>query len=396
MATNVSDLIHYKILKGTTLAAGEKGLSRQVTGVGILDYELDFILENKFKHDHFYKGQFVLSTFVYARDNEHLINEAIQYLVKKEASGLLIKNVYNLPFHNYIIKYAESMNFPLFIVENSNVFFEDLIVNIHSIVQWNEEKDYNTAEIEALWRQNLSPQEVEETALKINPSMSPHYFILYVYRLTKPRMVEDEIYTYKQSDLNKYTNILIPYKGGYVFIYSQRDIKEDQRNALADSLLQALSIDEKDVVIGGSRVHYNFSTFKNALQEAIYASLYGKIMQLNKSLYDNIGSYQLLFPASSKDYAKAYYEGVLEKIIDYDAQNAAWLEDSLRTYIFCGGNIARVAENLGLHENTVRNRLERVYEITGLNVRNLSPFEEISIAIKLKASAEELERFNKI
>ena len=66
------------------LIAGSDGVSRAVSGVGILDYELMPGLKNKYQRVNFSPDEIVLSTFLYAKDDPYLITEAVKYLVAKE------------------------------------------------------------------------------------------------------------------------------------------------------------------------------------------------------------------------------------------------------------------------------------------------------------------------
>ena len=72
------------------LLAGQGGLARPVSEVGILDYELVPGLTSRYQRNNFYEGQLVLSTFLYARDSPYLITEAVRYLASVGASGLVI------------------------------------------------------------------------------------------------------------------------------------------------------------------------------------------------------------------------------------------------------------------------------------------------------------------
>lgn len=86
------------------LIAGSDGVSRAVSGVGILDYELMPGLKNKYQRVNFSPDEIVLSTFLYAKDDPYLITEAVKYLVAKGTSGLIIKNVLHIPIPDQAIR----------------------------------------------------------------------------------------------------------------------------------------------------------------------------------------------------------------------------------------------------------------------------------------------------
>ena len=82
----VSDF--YKTFEsGLTLVAGSGGMSRTISEAGFLDYEIDPTLKDKYYHTNFQKNQLTVTTFLVAKDNPHLILDAIKYLVAKGTSG---------------------------------------------------------------------------------------------------------------------------------------------------------------------------------------------------------------------------------------------------------------------------------------------------------------------
>ena len=61
--------------------AGAGGLSRPISEVALLDYELVPGLKNTYQRVNFYENQLVLTSFLYARESPHLITEAVKYLI---------------------------------------------------------------------------------------------------------------------------------------------------------------------------------------------------------------------------------------------------------------------------------------------------------------------------
>ena len=55
----------------------------------------------------------------------------------------------------------------------------------------------------------------------------------------------------------------------------------------------------------------------------------------------------------------------LDPLADFDAAHDAALLPTLQTYLELNGSVAAVAEELGLHRNSVRYRLSQIVELTG-------------------------------
>ena len=107
MTISMNELLCFDYFKGLRLLAGRDGLSRPVSICGMLDYELDPRLNKKFVYTNFKPYTLTLSSLFFAKDNPFQIMDAVKYLVSQEASGLIIKNVFRLPIHESILRYAD-------------------------------------------------------------------------------------------------------------------------------------------------------------------------------------------------------------------------------------------------------------------------------------------------
>ena len=68
--------------------------------------------------------------------------------------------------------------------------------------------------------------------------------------------------------------------------------------------------------------------------------------------------------------------------MDYDEQYETELVRTLETFLDADGNVARTAERLFTHRHTIRYRLERVRELTGLDVSSTDGRERLSLGLK--------------
>jgi hypothetical protein len=64
----------------------------------------------------------------------------------------------------------------------------------------------------------------------------------------------------------------------------------------------------------------------------------------------------------------ALREGRLEDLLAADRDNAEQHRETLRAYLDCSGNVARAAQRLGVHPNTLRYRVRRLVELSGLDL----------------------------
>lgn len=75
---------------------------------------------------------------------------------------------------------------------------------------------------------------------------------------------------------------------------------------------------------------------------------------------------------------------VLEPLRDFDAETNSSLSQTLEVFCEQGASVDAAAAVLGQHSNTVRYRLDKVAQITGLSYKVHPQAEQLSIACKIK------------
>ncbi|GAB3844045.1 hypothetical protein GCM10029963_20040 [Micromonospora andamanensis] len=70
-------------------------------------------------------------------------------------------------------------------------------------------------------------------------------------------------------------------------------------------------------------------------------------------------------------------------VIDYDARRGTALVRTLEAYFGVGGSLARAAEQLHVHVNTVTQRLERVGQLLGADWQRPDRALEVQLALRL-------------
>ena len=100
--------------------------------------------------------------------------------------------------------------------------------------------------------------------------------------------------------------------------------------------------------------------------------------------FEEIGSYRLLLPALSEDPAELerFFEETLAPIVAYDDQYETELVHTLESFLDEDGSVAKTAGRLFTHRHTVRYRLERIRELTGLDVSSSDGRERLGLGLK--------------
>jgi sugar diacid utilization regulator len=100
--------------------------------------------------------------------------------------------------------------------------------------------------------------------------------------------------------------------------------------------------------------------------------------------FEETGSYRLLLTAISEDPSELqrFFDETVRPLIDYDEQYETELVRTLESFLDEDANVARTAERLFTHRHTIRYRLERVRELTGLDVGSTEGRERLGLGLK--------------
>jgi sugar diacid utilization regulator len=100
--------------------------------------------------------------------------------------------------------------------------------------------------------------------------------------------------------------------------------------------------------------------------------------------FEETGAYRILLPAMSEDPAELqrFHDETVAPLLAYDAQYDTDLVLTLESFLEADGNVARTAQKLYTHRHTIRYRLERVRELTGLDVSSTDGRERLGLGLK--------------
>jgi sugar diacid utilization regulator len=100
--------------------------------------------------------------------------------------------------------------------------------------------------------------------------------------------------------------------------------------------------------------------------------------------FEESGAYRLLLSAMSEDPAELqrFYAETVEPLVAYDEQYETGLVQTVEAFLDADGNVAGTAQRLFTHRHTIRYRLERVKELSGLDVGSTDGREKLSLGLK--------------
>ena len=103
------------------------------------------------------------------------------------------------------------------------------------------------------------------------------------------------------------------------------------------------------------------------------------------STFEGTGTYKLLFRVLQEDpeELETFYQETLAPVVAYDFRYGTELVHTLSTYLANDASTVKTASGLFAHRHTIRYRLDRVGELTGLDVDKSEDRESLTLGIKV-------------
>jgi sugar diacid utilization regulator len=100
--------------------------------------------------------------------------------------------------------------------------------------------------------------------------------------------------------------------------------------------------------------------------------------------FEETGTYKLLFQifADRPEELISFYDQTIAPLVRYDEQYQTELVGTLATYLGHDCNLAATASTLYTHRHTVRYRLDRIAELSGLDIAKTDDREKLSLGLK--------------
>jgi len=146
---------------------------------------------------------------------------------------------------------------------------------------------------------------------------------------------------------------------------------------LHGDLSEPVSIGVSSVCRGEASFAEGFAEAQQALLGTVVLSGPGSVLA-----YDDLGAYKYLLRVAADGGIRDATVDAVEKLAEYDEQRAAQLLTTLEEFLRRHGSISATSEALYVHPNTLRQRLRRIAELSGLDLRG-DDWLAIEIAVKM-------------
>lgn len=180
------------------------------------------------------------------------------------------------------------------------------------------------------------------------------------------------------------TSIAIPYREGALCFFSfTAGAPERRMRSWLRRVLEGMS--HKPCGLGVSRVVENLASLREAIEQATAALGLGERLEGRASpyFYEDLGLYRLLLSLRGRAELDRFCQETIGALVAYDRAHNADLVLTLETFFRENLNASRTARALNVHRNTLNYRLQRIAEITGLDLND--PEARLALQLALKA-----------
>ena len=147
--------------------------------------------------------------------------------------------------------------------------------------------------------------------------------------------------------------------------------------------------------LGVSRLTTELAGLRQAVRQAIDAADLGRRLRdhLGPHYYDDLGLYRLLagLRGPANEYAHSeverFFDETLGALVCYDRDHGTEFTHTLAVFFAENANTTQAAKSLYVHRNTLIYRLQRIMEITGLDVNDPEARLALQVALKIHALA---------
>lgn len=138
-----------------------------------------------------------------------------------------------------------------------------------------------------------------------------------------------------------------------------------------------------DFISGISSYYIKLENIESAHQESIRALEIGKKFNNSITLFSEIEIYNLFYEIADKKFSKIFYQETLGILLKYDYEHNTNLVNTLEKYFQCNYNLQETASSLYIHRHTLKYRLQRIKEISGLDPQKYEDRLKLQIALIL-------------
>ena len=328
----------------------------------------------------FDKESFVISSLLFAHNDEGRILEAVKMLYEMGTAAFAYKDIIYGQLPQEVVRFANEKDTPSFAF-GQNVYFENIIYEIMDAVQQGGYFDPGGAEHSEDDRAPAAEGRGESDQQK-HLSVFKEYAMAVYVRPPQDGEKLDVRRILRSFYLNKSLKnkcMLCRYRKGLFLILTSDFAEPEKFEVILREAMESLAIDEGSVWLCRSNVYRPYEELDRCLREGWHTYAASIIDGRAYDSYRQIGVLRYLVPLAGSYSMGQFADELLSPLLDKEE----FLHTCL-TFVRNKGDLAATAQDCACHPNTIRYRLSKVRELTGLVDKTEAEFyAELSSAVRI-------------
>ncbi len=241
-----------------------------------------------------------------------------------------------------------------------------------------------------LLENNLDDEKIIQERLEHSNLVFHKYICIYAIDISKYKMKHSIYERFLETQILKFFphGYLIYYQNYIVIINTKKESRA--KTTKLKELVKFLS--ENNLTMGCSNVFSTIKSCKIFYNQAVEALKIGSIVEQDGFLYqyEDIQPYVFIYRFKDSLLKEDFLNNQLNLINIYDEENQSELYKTLYAYLKNNHNITKASEEIHVHRNTLRYRLEKITEILGVDI------DEDDNSFKLYSAIKTMDFYDKV
>lgn len=358
---HAKDLFRLQGVCRLRLVAGQAGLERRARAAVLFEYD-----EERVGLSDFYRGDLVVSTLEYARDDRNLVTSSMLALIAQGIAGFIIKTAYYDALPQEVLQAADASGTPVFLFDET--YIEEVILEITELIRGRHHFSGYERDLDELMNGSLSTDQIREKVRRIDPSWSGRGRLYAISWPGRAQQLSERLFRWLEQDEAKERDcVFMSWRWMMLaLVHPAEDDTPGGEFRQLDEILSCAGVSDEPAAIGASNVYTAPERMGFALCEAVYAMRTAQVRHVSRLPAWKLGMHAYLMPLSRDMFARERCREVIERLREYDRRNHTNIEQTVREYVRNDMQIAPTAKALFQHPNTVRYRLGKIKRCLGI------------------------------
>ena len=214
--------------------------------------------------------------------------------------------------------------------------------------------------LELLNNENLDEESVKLRIQRMGMTADSRYVVYSFCKIAKDAVPVSVL----ERNLNLLFNVVIGWRGNQLLLI--RECKEKEVHSMENSLTYILK--NMGWGCGCSNEFYGVMQLKEHVPLAVFASAYATEECCIKH-FKSVGLKYCIAKLWDINNVDIRHPAIL-KLQEYDEKKGTDLYHTLKTYLFCERNLVQTAKLMNVHRNSIVYRIDRIFELTELNLED--------------------------